>query len=83
MISVTGISVFTISYSMLNVSVFLPIKEELYVNKTNMIMINQDFSWTPMNVTSTIINNVTVFSVNILVLLWLKIKVSKHISLNI
>ena len=68
---------------MLNVSVFLPTKEEIYMNNTNMIMINQDFSWTPMNVTSTIINNVTVFSVNILVLLWLKIKVSKHISLNI
>ena len=41
---------------------------------------NQDFPWTRTNLAIFITNNVTVVSVNLMVLVWLKLKVKRVVN---
>ena len=47
---------------------------ELYFDSEHYIHINLNFPWTPLNLVVFVMNNLTVITVNVLVLVWLKLK---------
>ena len=61
-----------------NISVFVNALDTVELQFSSVEVINQNFALTPLNITSNIINNVTVFIINILVLVSLKNKVGHH-----
>ena len=48
--------------------------KELYFDSEHYIHINLNFPWTPLNLVVFVLNNLTVITVNVLVLVWLKLK---------
>ena len=58
-----------------NVTAYAEDKEiELYFDSEHYIHINLNFPWTPLNLVVFVLNNLTVITVNVLVLVWLKLK---------
>ena len=58
-----------------NVTAYAQGKEiELYFDSKHYIHINLNFPWTPLNLVVFVLNNLTVITVNVLVLVWLKLK---------
>ena len=58
-----------------NVTAYSQDKEiELYFDSEHYIHINLNFPWTTLNLVMFVLNNLTVITVNVLVLVWLKIK---------
>ena len=52
----------------------------VFFSPDNLTSINQDFPWTRTNLAIFITNNVTVVSVNLMVLVWLKLKVKRVVN---
>ena len=58
-----------------NVTAYSQDKEiELYFDSEQYIHINLNFPWTTLNLVMFVLNNLTVITVNVLVLIWLKLK---------
>ena len=58
-----------------NVTAYSQDKEiELYFDSEHYIHINLNFPWTTLNLVMFVLNNLTVITVNVLVLIWLKLK---------
>ena len=64
-----------------NKSVFVHSTNEFKIQFRNAEAINQNFSFTPFNIICNLINNVTVFMVNLIVLVCLKNKVLQSFSI--
>ena len=64
-----------------NKSVFVHSTNEFKIQFRNAEAINQNFSFTPFNIICNLINNVTVFMVNLIVLVCLKNKVLGSFSI--
>ena len=58
-----------------NVTAYSQDKEiELYFDSEHYIHINLNFPWTTLNLVTFVLNNLTVITINVLVLVWLKLK---------
>ena len=58
-----------------NVTAYSQDKEiELYFDSEQYIHINLNFPWTTLNLVTFVLNNLTVITINVLVLVWLKLK---------
>ena len=58
-----------------NVTAYSQDKEiELYFDSEQYIHINLNFPWTTLNLVMFVLNNLTVITINVLVLVWLKLK---------
>ena len=55
-------------------------QHDIFFSPDNLTSINQDFPWTRTNLAIFITNNVTVVSVNLLVLVWLKLKENRAVN---